>query len=85
MPLPDPIPEPNFVALREKFRALREERGLTYDALAERTGLNRRNIVALATGEARNGNAAEGSLASWWKLAKALDVDLAELLSALDS
>lgn len=83
MPLPDSRAQ--LCGSEGKVPALREERGLTYEALAERTGLNRRNVVALATGEARNGNAAEGSLASWWKLAKALDVDLAELLSALDS
>ena len=77
-------PQPNFSALRASLSRLRDERGLTYDDLAERTGLSRRAIVALATGELRNGQATEGKLSSWYLIARALDVPLGELVAALD-
>jgi transcriptional regulator with XRE-family HTH domain len=73
------LPEdPDFGRLADQLRTLREERGLTYEELAEATGLSRRGVISLERGE-RNGN-----VRSWYRLARALGVMPSELFSALD-
>ena len=84
MPSNPLIPEEDFVRLRVRLGQLREERGLTYDALAAEAGINRSNLVALETGKPRNGKPAQGSLATWRRIATALGVPFGELMSALD-
>lgn len=68
---------------------LRRERGLTYDELSGLTGISRSTLVALETASRRPDRPdrpnTRGSLESWWRIARALDVDFAELLSTLDS
>lgn len=81
--------EPNFDALRLQLGKLRQERGLTYDQLAERSGVSRSTLIAMETGTSRSRRplapATRGSLESWWRLARALDVPLDVLLTALDA
>jgi len=60
------------------MRELREARGLTYEELAEATGLSRRGVISLERGE-RNGN-----VRSWYRVARALGVGFAEFVSVLD-
>jgi transcriptional regulator with XRE-family HTH domain len=57
---------------------LREARGMTYEELAEVTGLSRRGVISLERGE-RNGN-----VRSWFRVAMALGVTMADFMSALD-
>lgn len=80
--------EPNFEALRGCLSKLRAERGWTYDELAERSGVSRATLVAMETATPRNRRpkkpASRGSLESWWRLSKAFEVPLGELLLALD-
>lgn len=88
MPRRDPLAEPNFEALRLMLSKVRHERALTYDELSARTGITRSTLIALETGSRRPDRPdkpnTRGSLESWWRIARALDVDLAELLAALD-
>ena len=89
LPARDPLASPDFEALRLRLSKLRQERGLTYDALAGLTGITRSTLIALETG-ARRANRPDkpntrGSLESWWRIARALDIELVDLLSALDS
>ena len=85
---PAPHAEPNFEALRLRLSALRHERGFTYDELSERTGVARTTLVALETGFKRQARPervhTRGSLESWWRIARALDVPLSELLDSLN-
>ena len=78
MPLPLQPADPDFRKLAERMQALREERGLTYEQLAEATGLSRRGVISLERGE-RNGN-----VRSWYRVARALGVRPSALFSALD-
>ncbi len=84
-----PRKEPNFEALRIRLSVLRHERHLTYDALSARSGIARTTLVAMETGARRDKRPdrvhTRGSLESWWRIAQALDVPLAELLDALDT
>lgn len=75
---------PNFRALRVRLARLRDAQGITYDELASRTGLSRRSIVALASGEVRNGQPTEGTLTSWYLIAHALGVSVGDLVDALE-
>jgi putative transcriptional regulator len=69
--------QPNHDALRLQLSRLRAERGLTYDALAERTGLSRTVLINLEQG------ATNGSLDTWHRVAHALDVPFGDLMSRL--
>jgi transcriptional regulator with XRE-family HTH domain len=80
-----PIPEDEFVRLRIRLGKLRRERGFTYDVLAAQAEISRSNLVALETGKVRsNGKPAQGSLAVWHRLARALGVPFSELMRELD-
>jgi transcriptional regulator with XRE-family HTH domain len=57
---------------------LRRERGVTYEQLAELTGMSRRGVISLERGE-RN-----GTLRNWFKVAHALGVSFADFVSVLD-
>jgi len=76
------FPEPNFEALRLRLSMLRHERNWTYDALAEHSGVSRRSLVALETGDkVRPSN---GSVETWYRLAKAFGIPIGDLLGALN-
>lgn len=69
--------EPNHDALRLELSRLRAARGLTYDALAERTGLSRTVLINLEHGTTR------GSLDTWHRVAHALEVPFRDLMKHL--
>ncbi|MCU1526012.1 MAG: Transcriptional regulator [Microbacteriaceae bacterium] len=73
-----PIDAPDYRRLAVRMQALRKASGLTYEQLAEATGLSRRGVIALERGE-RNGN-----VGSWFKVAKALGMTMGEFMSVLD-
>lgn len=82
-----PVPEPDFAALRLHLARLRTERGWSYDEFAARSGVGRATLVALESGKPRrnpNKPATTGTLATWFRMAKALDVQLSDLLAPLD-
>jgi transcriptional regulator with XRE-family HTH domain len=70
---------PNFGALRSEFRRRRRDAGLTYDALAEKTGVSRRTLISIENGQSN------GSVESWYRIAGALDIDMADLMRSLYS
>jgi putative transcriptional regulator len=70
-------PEPNHEALRHELSRLRAEKRLTYDRLAELTGLSRTVLINLETGKTR------GSLETWHRVAHALGVPLGTLVDQL--
>lgn len=70
-------PDPNLNALRLELARLRAEQGLTYDQLADRSGLARRTLIEIEQGRTI------GSLQTWHALAHALDVPVDRLLGTL--
>lgn len=71
--------EPNFAALRIELSRQRFERGWSYDVLAERSGVSRRTLIAVETGESL------GSLDTWFRLAAAFEIELGDLLRPLSN
>ncbi|MGO1737314.1 MAG: helix-turn-helix transcriptional regulator [Leucobacter sp.] len=69
--------KPNYAALRDQMRDLRDERGLTFDQLAERSGVDRRTLLAMQKGKTN------GRLDSWFSVAQALDVEPGEFFSVI--
>lgn len=79
--------EPNLPALRLHLSKLRHERGWSYDQLAARSGVGRATLVLLESGRSRrnpNVPATSGTLITWFRIAHAFEIPLAELVSALD-
>ncbi|MGI5473332.1 helix-turn-helix transcriptional regulator [Streptomyces sp. CA-132043] len=70
-------PDPNLGALRVQLARLRNERGWTFDELAERSGLSRRTLIDLEHGRTT------GSVTTWHALAHAFDVPFDQLLGTL--
>lgn len=86
MPDLSPVHEPNVEALRLKLSALRHERGWSYDELAARSGVGRATLVSLESGKPRRNPAqaaTRGTVVTWYKIARAFDIDLGELLQPL--
>lgn len=87
-----PIPEPNIDALRQRLRQLRHERGWSYDRLAAESGLGRATLVALESGNARRDRdgvpgmrpQSEGTIRTWYLVARAFGISLSEFVEALD-
>lgn len=69
--------KPNYAALRDQMRDLRDEHGLTFDQLAERSGVDRRTLLAMQKGTTN------GRLDSWFSVAQAFDVEPGEFFSVL--
>lgn len=89
MPTVTPDPEFDLQPLRLRLSQLRSAKGWSYDELAARTGLGRATVVSLESGKPRRRDGkslppSSGTLTSWWKIAKALDMDLSELVRPLD-
>jgi putative transcriptional regulator len=78
VPARDHSRAPNFDALRFEFARLREQSGLSYDKLADRTGLSRMALINLEHGRTR------GSLETWFHVAHGLGVDIGDLVRKLD-
>ncbi|WP_198417001.1 helix-turn-helix transcriptional regulator [Cryobacterium sp. TMS1-13-1] len=70
--------EPNFDALRNALGRRRAELGLTYEALAERSGLSRTGVINLEVGNRI------GTLATWFAIARAIDVPFGQLMEQLN-
>jgi putative transcriptional regulator len=70
-------PDPDLIALRVTLARLRNDRGWTFDELAERSGLARRTVIDLEHGRGA------GNVTTWHALAHAFDVPIGELLGAL--
>ncbi|QKS13211.1 helix-turn-helix transcriptional regulator [Curtobacterium sp. Csp1] len=51
---------------------------MSYELLAERTGLHRLTVLRMLRGHRG------GSLESWWRMATALDADFAAMVRLLD-
>ena len=78
MPIATQPEDPDLGRLAARLKELRAEHGVTYEQLAEASGLSRRGVIALEQGE-RSGN-----LRSWYRVAAALGVPFSELMAALD-
>jgi len=60
--------------LRQVFNVQRERSGMTYDDLAEASGISRRTLLHISSGKY------VGDLRTWIVLARAWDVSLDDLL-----
>lgn len=70
-------PDPNLAALRVTLARLRNERGWTFDELADHSGLSRRTLIDLEHGRTT------GSVTTWHTLAHTFDVPIEQLLGTL--
>jgi len=70
------IPLPHIDRLRHLLSTRRSERGLTYDQLALVSGVSRRTIISIENGTS------PGSMETWSKLARSLNVGFDELFTA---
>lgn len=78
--------EPNFDALRLHLARLRHERGWSYDELAARSGVGRSTLVSLESGKSRRNPdkpATTGTLLTWYRIARAFEVNLGDLVRPL--
>ncbi|WP_198357379.1 helix-turn-helix transcriptional regulator [Streptomyces fildesensis] len=71
--------DPDFDALRLEVARLRSSAGLTYDQLAERSGLSRRTLIEIEQGRTI------GTLNTWHALAHALGASFDDLLGTMCS
>ena len=70
-------PDPDFDALRMELARRRADAGLTYDQLAERTGVSRRTLIEIEQGRTI------GTLKTWHALAHALGTSFDTLLGTM--
>lgn len=81
-----PVPPANFEALRLRLAQLRHERGWSYDELAARSGVGRATLVSVESGNPRRNPeraATRGNLETWYRIARAFEIPLGELLQPL--
>jgi putative transcriptional regulator len=71
------LTEQDISALRLEMSMKRAEHGLTYEALARKSGVSRRTIISIETGSSR------GSLDSWMRICGALECDFGAFLQKL--
>ncbi len=71
--------EQDVSALQLEMSIQRAASGLTYDALAKKSGVSRRTVISIETGSSR------GSLDSWMRIYNALDCDFGAFLQELKS
>lgn len=72
-----PTRDPNFEALRLTLARLRDERGWSFDELAERSGVSRRTLIEMEHGQSN------GRLESWFRIAEAFETPLGDLVRVL--
>ncbi len=77
VPRSAPLPEPDLTRLRGAFDKARMDAEVTYDELADATGLSRRTLLDIATGTSA------GTLRTWALISRALDVPLDELVAPI--
>jgi transcriptional regulator with XRE-family HTH domain len=70
-------PDPDFDALRLELARRRAEAGLSYDQLAQRSGISRRTLIEIEQGRTI------GTLNTWHAVAHALDVSFDQLLGSM--
>lgn len=70
-----PVPEPELDRLPAIFSERKTASGLSYDQLANRSGLTRTTLMNLAHGRYH------GDLRTWLRLSKAWQISLDELLA----
>lgn len=68
-------PDPDLEQLRVAFNRARHEAGLTFDQLAERSGVSRQTLINLSQGRHY------GDLKTWLKLSASFGIGLDELLA----
>jgi putative transcriptional regulator len=68
----------NYEAMRLAFMRLRSQAGISFDRLAERTGVSRMALINIEHGVNR------GSLDTWHRISQALGVPLSDLVARLD-
>lgn len=81
-----PVPSANFEALRLRLVQLRRDSGWSYDELAARSGVGRATLVSLESGKPRRNEkkpATRGNVETWYRIARAFDVPLGELMDSL--
>jgi len=66
--------ERSISALRLELSVQRSLHQHTYDSLAALSGVSRRTLIAIETGESR------GSLETWMKICRALEFDFSEFV-----
>lgn len=69
---------PNFGALQSEFQRLRHQSGLTYDKLAEQTGVSRRTLISIENGQSH------GSVETWYRISRAFGLTVSDLMKNLD-
>lgn len=78
VPLPPMPVDPDVQKLAARMRARRAERGLTFEELAERTGMSRRGVIDYEHGRTN------GTLRHWFRIAVALEIPFSEFVKILD-
>ena len=71
------LSDKDISALQLEMSIRRARSGLTYDALAKKSGVSRRTIISIETGSSR------GSLDSWMRIYDALDCNFGAFLNEL--
>jgi putative transcriptional regulator len=69
------IPDPDLAQLRLIFNTYRHESGLTFEQLAEASGLSRQTLLNLSSGKYH------GDIGTWLRLARVFNTDLGTLLA----
>ena len=72
--MPTPPPEPDLDQLRVAFNRARHAASLTFDQLAERSGVSRQTLITLSQGRH------SGDLKTWLKLSATFGIGLDELV-----
>lgn len=70
-------PDPDLDRLAEAFKAHRDRSGMTFDQLADATGLARQTLLNLSAGRVY------GDLRTWAILAKTWDVALDDIIAPI--
>ena len=69
------MPDPDLAQLRLIFNRRRYESGLTFEGLADVSGISRQTLLNLSSGRFH------GDIRTWLRLSRAFDVGLDEMLA----
>ena len=72
-----PVPEPDLSQLRHILNAHRAAKNLTFEQLAEVSGISRQTLLNLSSGKYN------GDLRTWLKISRALGVGMDALLAVV--